>query len=61
MRTGNIMRLDIVVDYSVTQDEFDELGKVYPLGHYFSASIGNLFVVEIDGQDGHITLTWYRV
>ena len=57
--TGSIMRLDIVVDYNVEKDEFNELGKAYPLGNYFNAGNTKWFVLEIDGEGGHIALTWY--
>ena len=53
------MRLDIVVDYNVEKDEFNELGKAYPLGNYFNAGNTKWFVLEIDGEGGHIALTWY--
>ena len=54
------MRLDIVVDYNVKTDEFDDLCKVYPLGKYQSGGRIHWFVVEIDGDEGHIRLVWHK-
>lgn len=55
------MQLQIVVDYRVPADEFDDLIKVYTLGKYHWGGNSRWFSVEIDGQNGRIELTWFRV
>ena len=54
------MQLQIVVDYRVPDDEFEELIKVYPLGKYHWGGQSRWFSLEIDGQHGRIELTWFR-
>ena len=54
------MQLEIVVDYRVPADEFDELIQVYPLGRYLSGGRSQWFRVEIDGNEGQISLTWFK-
>ena len=55
------MQLEITVDYNVPADEFEDLSKVYPLGKYISPDHCHWFRLEIDGDGGRITLTWFKV
>jgi hypothetical protein len=55
------MQLQIVVDYRVPADEFDDLIKVYPLGKYHWGGQSRWFCLTIDGHEGQIELTWFRL
>lgn len=60
---GYNMELQITVDYNVPADEFRDLIKKYPLGQYINTPHDtrvNWFRVEIDGDQGKITLTWFQ-
>ena len=54
------MEIQITVDYNVPADEFHDLIKKYPLGQYLMNDRVNWFRVEIDGDKGKITLTWFQ-
>jgi hypothetical protein len=55
------MEIQITVDYRVEPDDFDNLGKVYPLGTYLQSQQSRWFRLKIDGDHGQIELTWFRV
>ena len=55
------MQLEITVDYKVPADEFEDLGKVYPLGKYISRDHCHWFRLEIDAEGGRVTLIWFKV
>jgi len=57
------MEIQLTVDYNVPADEFKDLLKKYPLGQYLSNGIDervHWFRLEIDGDKGKITLTWFQ-
>jgi hypothetical protein len=55
------MRIEIVADYKVPADEFEDLIKVFTLGRYKQSGQSQWFTVEITTATGPIDITWFRV
>jgi hypothetical protein len=55
------MRIEIVADYKVPADEFEDLIKVFTLGRYKQSGQSRWFTIEITTATGPIDITWFRV